>query len=99
MAGNGLDLSSAYHCDGGCLGVAVLDRFGALAVQPVLEGLPNHGDTFYVAVEAGDGGLFVGRVRADGVGGTVGCVLGLLGVFVVPGSRVVLLYGDWLFHY
>ena len=91
MAENGLDLSSAYHRDGGCLGVAVLDRFGALAVQSVLEGLPTHGDTFHVADEVGDGGLFVGRVRADGVGGIVGCVLGVLGVLVVPGSRVLVL--------
>ena len=44
-----------------------------------------------MATEAGDGGLFVGRVRTDGVGGAVGVVLGVLGVLVVPGSRVVVL--------
>ena len=88
MAENGLDLSSAYHRDGGCLGVAVLDRIGALVVQPVLEGLSNYGGTFHVAAAAGDGGLFVGRVRADGVGGDVGCVRWVLGVLVMPGSRV-----------
>ena len=98
MAENGRDLSSADHRDGGCLGVAVLDRIGALVVQPVLEGLPNHGETFHVAAEAGDGGNFVGRVRADGVGGVVGCVLGVLGVLVVPGSRVEVLSTIRLFR-